>query len=89
MIENLFPRREDATNKELVLTLIDIQGDISRYGRLHTNWHETINEVEIRLETLDELEEENKRLRAALAAKQECSADLGRYDPYTDSFVKD
>jgi hypothetical protein len=45
-----FPRREEATNKELILTIIEIQGYLSRYGRLHTNWHETLNEVIERLE---------------------------------------
>ena len=40
-----FPRREEATNKELVLTIIEIQGYLSRYGKSHTNWHETLNEV--------------------------------------------
>lgn len=46
----IFPRREEATNNELVLTIIEIQGYLSRYGRLHTNWHETLNEVIARLE---------------------------------------
>lgn len=45
-----FPRREDATNKELILTIIEIQGYLSRYGKSHTNWHETLNEVIERLE---------------------------------------
>jgi len=45
-----FPRREEATNKELVLTIIEIQGFLSRYGKSHTNWHETLNEVIERLE---------------------------------------
>lgn len=46
----MFPRRDDATNKELILTIIDIQGYLSRYGKSHTNWHETLNEVIERLE---------------------------------------
>lgn len=45
-----FPRREDATNKELMLTLIEIQAFLARYGKSHTNWHETLNEVIERLE---------------------------------------
>ena len=45
-----FPRREEATNKELILTIIEIQGYLARYGRTHTNWHETLNEVIERLE---------------------------------------
>ena len=45
-----FPRREEATNKELILTIIEIQGYLSRYGKTHTNWHETLNEVIERLE---------------------------------------
>lgn len=45
-----FPRRDDATNKELILTIIEIQGYLSRYGKSHTNWHETLNEVIERLE---------------------------------------
>ena len=45
-----FPRREEATNKELILTIIEIQGYLSRYGKSHTNWHETLNEVIERLE---------------------------------------
>jgi len=46
----MFPRRENATNDELILTIIEIQGWLSRYGRPHTNWHETLNEVINRLE---------------------------------------
>lgn len=46
----IFPRREEATNKELILTIIEIQGYLSRYGKSHTNWHETLNEVIARLE---------------------------------------
>jgi hypothetical protein len=45
-----FPRREEATNKELILTIIEIQGYLARYGKSHTNWHETLNEVIERLE---------------------------------------
>ena len=55
----IFPRREDATNKELILTIIKIQGYLSRYGESHTNWHETLNEVIARLE-LAESEEKNE-----------------------------
>ena len=44
-----FPRREEATNKELILTIIEIQGYLARYGRTHTNWHETLNEAQARL----------------------------------------
>ena len=46
----IFPRREEATNKELILTIIEMQGWLSRYGKSHTNWHETLNEVIARLE---------------------------------------
>ena len=45
-----FPRREEATNKELIITIIQIQGFLGRYGPLHSNWHETLNEVIERLE---------------------------------------
>ena len=48
-----FPRREEATNKELILTIIEIQGYLSRYGKSHTNWHETLNEVIERLEKIE------------------------------------
>jgi len=50
----IFPRMEDATNKELILTIIEIQAHLMRYGRTHTNWHETLNEVIARLEDMDE-----------------------------------
>lgn len=46
----IFPRREEATNKELILTIIEMQGWLSRYGKTHTNWHETLNEVIARLD---------------------------------------
>ena len=49
-----FPRREEATNKELILTIIEIQGYLARYGKSHTNWHETLNEVIERLERSDD-----------------------------------
>ena len=49
----IFPRREDATNEELVSTIIEIQGWLSRYGNPHTNWHETLNEVIARLEKME------------------------------------
>lgn len=52
-----FPRREEATNKELILTIIEIQGYLSRYGKSHTNWHETLNEV---IERLEQTESEIK-----------------------------
>jgi DNA-binding ferritin-like protein (Dps family) len=55
-----FPRREEATNKELILTIIEIQGYLSRYGKSHTNWHETLNEVIERLEKAES--EENEKL---------------------------
>lgn len=55
----IFPRREEVTNKELILTIIDIQGYLSRYGKSHTNWHETLNEVIVRLEKSCK-EQENK-----------------------------
>lgn len=45
-----FPRREKATNAELILTIIEIKGFLERYGRSHTNWNETLNEVIERLE---------------------------------------
>jgi hypothetical protein len=47
--------REEATNKELVLTMIKIQGYLSRYGRSHTNWHETLTEAQKRLGCEDRL----------------------------------
>ncbi len=56
--QTIFPRREDATNKELILTIIKIQGYLSRYGQTHTNWHETLNEVVARLEQQDRLLEQ-------------------------------
>ena len=52
-----FPRREDATNKELILTIVDIQAHLMRYGESHTNWHETLNEV---IERLEQAESEDK-----------------------------
>lgn len=52
-----FPRREEATNKELILTIIEIQGFLARYGKSHTNWHETLNEV---IERLERAESEDK-----------------------------
>ena len=58
----MFPRRDDATNKELILTLIDIQGYLSRYGKSHTNWHETINEVIERLEHVESEPQESKEV---------------------------
>lgn len=75
-----FPRREEATNKELILTIIEIQGYLSRYGKSHTNWHETLNEVIERLE------------RAESEKKEEISKDDARkivhdtiYDFFDDS----
>lgn len=53
-----FPRREEATNKELILTIIEIQGYLSRYGKSHTNWHETLNEVIERLERAERSDKE-------------------------------
>lgn len=58
----MFPRREDATNKELIMTIIDIQGYLSRYGRSHTNWHETLNEVIERLEQAESAPQESKEV---------------------------
>lgn len=58
----MFPRRDDATNKELILTLIDIQGYLSRYGKSHTNWHETLNEVIERLEQVEGEPQESKEV---------------------------
>ena len=52
-----FPRREEVTNKELILTIIEIQGYLSRYGKTHTNWHETLNEVIERLERAESEDE--------------------------------
>lgn len=38
------------TNKELILTIIEIQGKLTRYGMgVHEHWHETLNEVIDRL----------------------------------------
>lgn len=50
----IFPRREEATNNELILTIIEIQSWLQRYGKTHTNWHETLNEVVARLENMEE-----------------------------------
>lgn len=50
--------REEATNKELVLTIIEIQGFLSRYGKSHTNWNETLNEVVARLESQESEDKE-------------------------------
>lgn len=58
----IFPRREDATNKELIRTIIDIQGYLSRYGSSHTNWHETLNEVIARLEQAESVPQESKEV---------------------------
>lgn len=58
----MFPRRNDATNKELILTIIDIQGYLSRYGKSHTNWHETLNEVIERLEQAESAPQESKEV---------------------------
>ena len=52
-----FPRRGEATNKELILTIIKIQGYLSRYGKTHINWHETLNEV---IERLEQAEKEDE-----------------------------
>ncbi len=62
----MFPRRENATNEELILTIINIQAHLQRYGESHTNWHETLNEVIDRLKektsVLDEMKSEIERL---------------------------
>lgn len=58
-----FPRREEATNKELILTIIEIQGYLERYGKSHTNWHETLNEVIERLERTGSVTEFADRCR--------------------------
>lgn len=50
----IFPRREEATNQELILTIIQIQGFLERYGPSHNNWHETLNEVQVRLKQEEE-----------------------------------
>ena len=71
-----FPRREEATNKELVLTIIEIQGFLSRYGKSHTNWHETLNEV---IERLEQAESEAKD-EQNLTLKQESVLDNIRAD---------
>ena len=54
----IFPRREDATTTELILTIIEIQSYLQRYGKSHTNWHETLNEVIARLKDGDEMKGE-------------------------------
>lgn len=61
-VKMIFPRRDDATNKELIMTIIDIQGYLSRYGRSHTNWHETLNEVIERLEQAESAPQESKEV---------------------------
>lgn len=96
----IFPRREDATNKELVLTIIDIQGFLERYGRSHTNWHETLNEVQARLEQADKVLEpktgywirwyekisyENSTEYNPHCKCSECNTE---YDPHTSQFIK-
>jgi hypothetical protein len=65
----IFPRRDDATNKELILTLIDIQGYLSRYGKSHTNWHETLNEVIERLEQVEGEPQESKEVPQRMRGK--------------------
>lgn len=65
----MFPRRDDATNKELILTLIDIQGYLSRYGKSHTNWHETLNEVIERLEQVEGEPQESKEVPQRMRGK--------------------
>ena len=57
----IFPRREEATNKELILTIIEIQGYLSRYGKSHTNWHETLNEVVARLGSQESKDKEESK----------------------------
>ncbi len=70
----IFPRREDATNKDLVLTIIEIQGYLSRHGKSHTNWHETLNEVIARLkkEPSRDMEEIKEIMECAVDAETKC-----------------
>lgn len=44
------------SNKELILTIIEIQGFLSRYGKTHTNWHEALNETIDKLSQVDKLD---------------------------------
>lgn len=44
------------SNKELILTIIEIQGFLSRYGKTHTNWHDVLNETIDKLSQIDKLE---------------------------------
>lgn len=52
------------SNKELILTIIEIQGFLSRYGKTHTNWHETLNETIEKLSQADKLELRTLRKKA-------------------------
>ena len=50
-----YPRREDATNEELITTIIQIQGYLGGLGaNVHNNYHETLNEVIERLEKMED-----------------------------------
>ena len=50
-----YPRRGDATNAELITTIIHIQGYLGRLGaNVHNNYHETLNEVIERLEKMED-----------------------------------
>lgn len=51
-------------NKELILTIIEIQGFLSRYGKTHTNWHEVLNETIDKLSQVDKLELRSLRKKA-------------------------
>ena len=52
----IFPRCEDKTNKDLSLTIIDIQSKLQRFGAgIHEHWHEQLNEIRYRLEAVDEV----------------------------------
>lgn len=76
-----FPRRDDATNKELILTIIEIQGYLSRYGESHTNWHETLNEVIERLEQAESESQESKEVPQKMRGKW-----IEREDYYEDTY---
>lgn len=52
------------SNKELIMTIIEIQGFLSRYGKTHTNWHETLNETIDKLSQVDKLELRTLRKKA-------------------------
>ena len=80
-----FPRRDDATNKELILTIIEIQGYLSRYGKSHTNWHETLNEVIERLERAERPQRMSGRWTNGYCSKCGGHAPFWKAETYCES----